>query len=163
MIVSYDIFDMMYYMLRPGLRLYRKKFSSAVKGVFWFAVWFSHAFSRIYCKQTTKDNDINFFPLTKAFQCLPYILFWVYCLVTCDVRMTLTGSLKNPCADDWACSGGLKQKTQLQLYLLFHWLSLSAQLVKNIAIYKYGSHFSKKSQFFHVWGAIKTKIKGLLS
>ena len=29
--------------------------------------------------------------------------------------MALTGTLKKPSAEDWACPGGLKQKTQIQI------------------------------------------------
>ena len=125
------------------------------KGVFWFDVWFSHALSRIYCKQTTKDNGINFFLLNKAFQCLPYILFWFYCLVTRDVRMTLTGTLKKPCSEDWACSGGLKQNTQIQFHLLFHWLSSSAQLAQKSFYFRfYSSSNMKKLTLFRKMAAI---------
>ena len=125
------------------------------KGVFWFAVWFWHAFSRIYCKQTTENNERNFFVLNKAFQFLIHILFWVYCLVTRDIRMTLAGTLKKHCDDDWACPGDLKQKTQIQFYLLFHWLSLHAQLAqKSVDFRFYSSSNMKKMTVFRKMAAI---------
>ena len=104
-----------------------------------------------------------FFLLNKEFQCLPLIFLWAYCPITRDVRKKLTKTLKKPCANDWACAGGLDENTQVQIYLLFHWLSLSTRLFENIAIYKHGSHFSKNSQSFHAWGAIKMEINGLLN
>ena len=56
--------------------------------------------------------------------------------------------MKKPCAVDWAWLGGLEENTQIRFYLLFHWLSLSAQLFENIAIYNMATIFLKTVNFF---------------